>query len=107
MRRGDLVTVALQGDQGKPRPALVVQADQFAGLHGVTVLPLTGMLMEAPLLRVEIEPSPGNGLAKRSQVMVDKPQTPPREKLGPVFGRLDDVTLLAVNRALAVFLGLA
>ena len=56
MRRGDLVTVALQGDQGKPRPALVVQADQFAGLQGVTVLPLTGMLMEAPLLRIEIEP---------------------------------------------------
>ena len=30
MRRGDLVTVALQGDYGKPRPALVIQADQFA-----------------------------------------------------------------------------
>ncbi len=107
MRRGDLVTVALQGEQGKPRPALVVQGDQFDGLQGVTVLPLTGVLMEAPLLRVEVEPSPGNGLAKRSQIMVDKPQTPPRGKLGPVFGRLDDATLLAVNRALAVFLGLA
>ncbi len=97
----------MQGDQGKPRPALVVQADQFAGLHGVTVLPLTGMLMEAPLLRVEVEPSPGNGLAKRSQVMVDKPQTPSRSKLGGVIGHLDDATLLTVNRALAVFLGLA
>ncbi len=39
--------------------------------------------------------------------MVDKPQTPPRGKLGGVIGHLDDATLLAVNRALAVFLGLA
>jgi hypothetical protein len=27
MRRGDLVTIALQGDYGKPRPALIVQSD--------------------------------------------------------------------------------
>jgi len=107
VRRGDLVTVTLQGEQGKPRPALVVQADHFAGLSGVTLLPLTGTLTEAPLLRVTVEPTAENGLAKRSHVMVDKPQTPPRGKLGPVFGRLDDATLLAVNRALAVFLGLA
>jgi len=107
VRRGDLVTVALQGEQGKPRPALVVQADHFAGLSSVTVLPLTGTLIEAPLLRIAVEPSPENGLARRSQVMVDKPQTSPRGKLGPVFGRLDDATLLAVSRALAVFLGLA
>lgn len=111
MRRGDLVTVALQGalrgEQGKPRPALVIQADTFADLAGVTVLPITGTLLEAPLLRVPVEPSEQNGLTRRSQIMVDKPQTPPRGKVGGVIGRLDDTTLLAVNRALAVFLGLA
>ena len=107
MRRGDLVTVALHGEQGKPRPALVVQADAFADLAGLTVLPITGTLLDAPLLRVEVEPSAANGLAKRSQVMVDKPQTPPRSKVGAPFGRLDDAAMLAVNRALALFLGLA
>lgn len=100
------MTVALQGEQGKPRPALVVQADHFAGLAGVTVLPITGTLLDAPLLRVEVEPSARNGLAKRSQIMVDKPQTPPRGKVGAVIGRLDDATMLAVSRALALFLGL-
>jgi mRNA interferase MazF len=107
VRRGDLVTVALQGDQGKPRPALVVQADSFAELSSITVLPITGTLVEAPLLRVPLEPNQQNGLAKPSQVMVDKPQTPARSKLGPVIGRLDDATMVTVNRALAVFLGLA
>jgi mRNA interferase MazF len=75
MRRGDLVSVALRGEQGKPRPALVVQADHFAGLPRVTVLPITGLLLEAPLVRVEVEPNAQNRLTKPSQVMVDKPQT--------------------------------
>ncbi len=106
MRRGDLVTVALQGDQGKPRPALLVQSDHFGDLVSVTVLPITSRLIEAPLLRVPIEPSEQNGLTTRSQVMVDKPQTPLRSKLGTVIGRLDDASLITVNRLLAVFLGL-
>ena len=107
MRRGDLVTVALQGEQGKPRPALVVQSDLFGELPAVTVLPITSTLVDAPLLRVAVEPSPQNGLGKPSQIMVDKPQTPSRSKLGGIIGHLDDATLLAVNRALAVLLGLA
>ena len=107
MRRGDLVTVALQGEQGKPRPALVVQADHFSDLPAITVLPITSTLIDAPLLRIPIEPNERNGLTKSSQVMVDKPQTPSRNKLGSAFGHLDDMTMVAVNRALALFLGLA
>jgi mRNA interferase MazF len=38
--------------------------------------------------------------------MVDKAHTIPREKAGEVFGELEARTLSAVNRALAVFLGL-
>jgi mRNA-degrading endonuclease toxin of MazEF toxin-antitoxin module len=30
MMRGELVTLTLQGDFGKPRPALVIQADAFS-----------------------------------------------------------------------------
>jgi len=107
MRRGDLVTIALQGDYGKPRPALVIQADLFDEHPSVTILPVTGELREAPLFRITIKPGDGNGLLKPSQVMVDKPQTVPREKIGATFGRLDDDDMLAVNRALAVFLGFA
>jgi mRNA interferase MazF len=105
--RGDLVTVALRGDQGKPRPALVIQADLFEDLGSVTILPITSTLIEAPLLRITVEPSEANGLERRSQIMVDKAQTPASSKLGRIIGRLDDATLVAVDRALAVFLGLA
>jgi len=107
MRRGDLVTVALQGDLGKPRPALVIQSDLFDTHPSITILPVTGELRSAPLFRIAVNPSELNGLAKPLQVMVDKPQSIAREKIGAVTGRLDDETMLAVNRALAVFLGFA
>ena len=41
MRRGDLIVVAMPGDYGKPRPAIVIQDDAFDTLTSVTVLPLT------------------------------------------------------------------
>ena len=40
MRRGDLVSIALQGDYGKPRPALVIQSDLFDEHPSITVLPV-------------------------------------------------------------------
>lgn len=107
MRRGDLVTVALQGDYGKPRPALVIQSDLFDGHPSVTILPITSELVDAPLFRPSVEPTSGNGLRKRSQVMVDKVQTIPRDKIGEAFGRLEDESMLAVNRAFLLWIGLA
>lgn len=107
MRRGDLVTVVLQGDYGKPRPALVIQADQFAAAGSVAVLLVTSTLIDAPLLRLTIAPSPRNGLRAPSQVMVDKPMTLRRDRIGEAFGRLEDAEMVAVNRSLALFLGLA
>ena len=62
MRRGDLVTVALQGDLGKPRPALVVQCDLFDEHPPVTVLPVTSEQVDAPLFRLTLLPDAGNGL---------------------------------------------
>jgi len=105
LRRGDLVSIALQGNYGKPRPALVVQSDLFAEHPSVTILPVTSKLRDTPLFRVLIEPTETNGLRKSSQVMVDKVQTISREKLGEIFGRVTEEDMLAVSRALAVFLG--
>ena len=107
MRRGDIVAVSLSGDYGKPRPALVVQSAFFNSHPSITILPITSELRDTPLFRITIEPTERNCLTKVSQVMVDKAHTVPREKVGRPFGRIDDKDMLAVNRALAVFLGLA
>ena len=107
MKRGDFVTIALQGEFGKPRPALVMQADQFAALATVTVLPVTSTLVDAPLMRIPVEPDARNGLARPSQVMADKAVTLRRDKVGPAFGTASDDLMLTVGRALTVFLGIA
>jgi mRNA interferase MazF len=107
MIRGDFVTIAMQGDFGKPRPALVIQADQFDEHATVTVLPVTSALVAAPLLRITVQPSVGNGLQQLSQVMVDKAMTVKRDKIGQAFGRIDVDVLVEVERCLAVFLGIA
>ncbi len=107
MRRGDLVTIALQGDLGKPRPALVIQSDLFDVHPSVAILLVTSELRDAPLFRVSVQPGESNGLSKPSQVMVDKPQSVTREKIGAVIGRLDDETMMSVKRALAIFIGVA
>jgi mRNA interferase MazF len=107
MRRGSLITIAVQGDYGKPRPAVIIQSDNFNEHPSVTVLPLTSTLFDAPLIRVTIEPSPANQLAKKSQVMIDKAATIPHEKIGNLIGNLDYVSMQEIDRCLAVFLGIA
>jgi mRNA interferase MazF len=47
------------------------------------------------------------GLERPSQIQIDKLQTPRRERVGAVIGRTNDATMVAVNRAMTVFLGLA
>ena len=107
MRRGDFVTIAMQGDFGKPRPALIIQSDQFNEHASMTVLLVSSALVDAPLLRVTVHPDPENGLQKPSQVMVDKAMTVKKEKLGEAFGHLNAEGMLEIERCLAVFLGIA
>ena len=107
VRRGDLVTVAFPGDYGKARPALIVQSDAFSEVPSVTVLPLTSDLQPAPLVRITIEPSPGNGLRRQSQIMIDKAATMQRGKIGARIGRIEAEIALATDAALGRFLGLA
>jgi mRNA interferase MazF len=108
LKRGDLVVVALPGDYGKPRPALIVQADLFNETHAsLTIVPVTSTLVDAPLFRVTVEPSPGNGLRSLSQLMVDKVTTVSRARITHTIGRLEDDLVLRMSRALALWVGIA
>ena len=106
-KRGDLVVIVTSGDYGKPRPALVVQDDAFAALASLTLLPLSSDLQAASMIRVDVPSGRATGLRLPSQIMVDKPTTIPRAKVGQRIGRIDEATLGQVSRALARFLGLA
>jgi mRNA interferase MazF len=106
VRRGDVVTVAISGDFGKPRPAIIVQSNSFADTGTVTVLLVTSTAIEAPLLRVQVQPDAENGLAQPSWIMIDKAMSVKRERVGRVIGRVRGETMLTVTRNLAVFLGM-
>lgn len=108
MKRGQIWTVAGGPDYaGKPRPAIVLQDDAFDATGSVTVCPLTTQSLDAPLIRIPIEPTGRNGLKAMSYVMVDKITTVSKKKLDEHVGRLSDEDILRVNRAVVVFLGLA
>ena len=105
-RRGDFVTVAIAGDFGEPRPALIVQSDLFSELPCVVVCPLTTHLRtDADQFRLTVTPSSSNGLREPSEITIDKITVIPTTKLGPTIGHADDTLMLRVNRALALFLG--
>lgn len=102
LRRGTVVTVASPGVySGKPRPAVVVQADRWLQVHpSITLCPLTSTLAEAPLVRIAVAPSPRNGLRKPSQLMVDKLFSVPIQALGAVVGQLEPQLLVELDLAL-------
>ena len=108
MRRGDVVTVAASGDDGKPRPAVIVQTDAFPPEHrSVVVCQMTSELVDAPDFRITIPATAENGLRGPSQVMADKPVTIRRERIRQRIGRLTESEMAQLAVALAFGLGLA
>ena len=106
--RGDVVTVAVSGDFGKPRPAVIVQSDAFPQEHAsVIVCQMTSTPTDAPDFRITVEPSEANSLRRTSQIMADKPVTVRRERISARVGRLDARDVRRLNRALAFCMGLS
>jgi mRNA interferase MazF len=107
VRRAEIWSVSGGADYtGKPRPAVIIQDDHF-DTDSVTICPFTTDPTDAPLFRLAVEPTQANGLQAASRIMVDKVTTVRRVRLGTKIGVLDDATVLRLDRALVVFLGIA
>ena len=108
MKRGEIWTVAGgSGGTSRLRPAIVLQDDAFDATASITICPLTVHRVDAPLIRLTIEPSRQNGLPAVGHVMIDKVTTVSKSRLQEQIGRLSDGEILRVSRAIFVFLGLA
>lgn len=107
MKRGDLITVALSGDYGKPRPALVIQSDFLPETDSVLVCLVTTMLRSAPLYRLSLSADETTGLREVSQVMVDKVMAVRRDRCSTPIGRIDKAALSALRPLLAFVVGVA
>jgi mRNA interferase MazF len=107
VRRGDLITVAVSGDCGKPRPALVVQSDFLPETDSILVCLLTTTIRDAPLYRLDIPATEATGLRVPSQIMVDKIMAARRSRCGPPIGHAADATMATLGRLLGFVVGLA
>ena len=108
MKRGEVWTIAGGPDYAaKPRPAVILQDDAFDATASITICLFTTHTVDAPLVRLSIEPSARNGLRVRSQLMIDKITTVSKSKLQKRVGRLSDEDVVRLNRAVLLFLGLA
>ena len=108
MRRAEIWTVAAgSGYAGHPRPVVIIQDDRFDATDSVTVCAFTTSPIEAPLIRLVVQPDDLNGLREASSLMVDKLTTVPRSKLDQRIGQLSDEDMVRLMRAVVVFLGLA
>ncbi len=96
------------GDLGKPRPAIVVQADELrADVTSFLVCPLSSDVHPMYYARPVLEPTAGNGLRMRSQVMVDKLLPLKRDRIRRTVGRISERERDQLDRALLIVLGLA
>jgi mRNA interferase MazF len=108
VKRGNIVITSAPGDYCKPRPAVVIQSDLFNDTHAsILVCLLTSDMIDAPLFRIDVAPDEHNGLQQASQIMVDKIMAIRRDRIREVIGQLDDTTIIALNRALALMTGIA
>lgn len=84
-----------------------MQSDLFAEHPGVALLLMSSEIIDTPLIRIKVIPSEPDSLRAPSQIAIDKMFTMRREKIGSIIGHLEDEVMVAVNRAMLVFLGLA
>jgi mRNA interferase MazF len=102
-----VVLLVAQGDMGKPRPGVIVQADELGDTtNSILVCPMSSDITEFHQIRPVVEPSTTNGLRLRSQIMTDKVNALRRDRIRRVVGSLDDEASARLNSALFLVLGL-
>jgi mRNA interferase MazF len=108
VKRGDVVLLVAQGEMGKPRPGVIVQADELGDkTTSVLVCPMTSDVTEFHRTRPVVEPSVRNGLRLRSQIMTDKINALPRDRVRQILGSLAGDALEQLDSAFLLVLGLA
>jgi mRNA interferase MazF len=107
VRRGD-IAIVVHGELGRPRPVVVVQADELGDLTTtVLVCPISSEVADRLPVRPNIEPRAENWLRLRSQIMTDKLLALPRSHVRQVIGAIDSDTDSRLDIALLLVLGLA
>jgi mRNA interferase MazF len=106
--RGELYTIATgSGFGGKPRPALVLQADDYTAMAHVIVALIESPVEDPQSFRVPVSATKANGLKKDSMVALDLLVTVKQHQFGKRCGIIEPAVLEHVERMLLTLLGFA
>lgn len=107
LTRGDVVLVALPGEYGRRRNAVVIQASPFiADFASVLVCPMTSAELAHSVARIPVPPTPENGLPVESTLMADKIAAIPKGRITRVVGRIEEAVLDRLNASLTTLLAI-
>lgn len=107
MKRGDVVIAGERGSfAGKPRPWLVLQADDFLDDPFSITVAMISTMADAALFRVSISPNATNGLEEASFVLADKIITLRATLVSRIAGSIDRSCMIQVENAVRMWLDL-
>lgn len=106
--RGDIITVSAKSSEGKPRPAIIVQANWLNEKKppSYIICLLTSDIYPELDFRPVIEPNITNGLGKKSQVMTDKIQAIREIQIGNKIGVVNKKNLNDIDNNLRSLINL-
>jgi mRNA interferase MazF len=95
-------------EAAKIRPVVIVQSDMLNSNHQSTMIcPITSMLQPAShILRVHLWPDSGNGLEKKSDIMVDQIRTVDNNRLIKKIGVVNQTAADTLRENLKILLDL-
>lgn len=110
IRRGDVFSVDFEpvrgSEQGKVRPALVIQND-IGNQYGPTTIVAPITTGEAARFRVNVAvKAPEAGLTHNSLILLNQIRTVDRSRIGRRWGRISPGIMKQVDEAIKVSLGL-
>jgi len=106
IKRGEIWSVLWTGLASKPRPALVIQSEEFRTTETDILALITSEENPSVYLRIPIKADDKNGLRNDSFICLDKLMAIPIEKLGQKFGVVSADVMKEVDKHLIKILGL-
>ena len=106
INRGEIWSVLWTGLARKPRPALIIQAEEYRLTETEILALITTTENEVGALRIPVKADKSNGLLKDSFICLDKLMAIPVANLGKCYGRLSDELMREVNARLIKILGI-
>jgi mRNA interferase MazF len=106
INRGEIWSVAWTGQARKPRPALVIQAEEYRLTETDILALITTTENEASAVRLLIKADESNGLQEDSFICLDKLMAIPLANLGKCHGKVSEEVMREVNARLIKILGI-